>query len=182
VSISNDEIIRRTLYCHGGARFSRRLASMPTFNPPLDVDLEYADEDGVITDRRVEITSSKRQFGLTYFRGYCHLRGDERTFRSDRIRSVTLQDGERMTGKQFACSEGRAASQLTSMSGNTNGSASDDVSSIWDLILGALGIFAIGRAIWTWTTEGWAVALGEFLAMILALALVAAVVQRRRRN
>ncbi|OYW65503.1 MAG: hypothetical protein B7Z40_12110 [Bosea sp. 12-68-7] len=55
-----------------------------------DVDIEYADADGVVTNRRVTIREASFEGSALYIRGFCHARGAERTFRADRILRLFL--------------------------------------------------------------------------------------------
>lgn len=65
-----------------------------------DVDLVYVDEHGTWTARRMTpewlggADSGRDHGGLgwkrEYFGGHCHLRGDHRTFRFDRVRAVEV--------------------------------------------------------------------------------------------
>jgi len=47
--------------------------------------LQYRDPDGAITARDVDVQQVGRLNQQAYFRGYCHLRQADRTFRIDRI-------------------------------------------------------------------------------------------------
>ncbi|OQX16201.1 MAG: hypothetical protein BWK73_04875, partial [Thiothrix lacustris] len=47
----------------------------------ITINFDYADADGVLTNRNVTI----RVLGETYLEGFCHLRNEVRTFRRDRI-------------------------------------------------------------------------------------------------
>lgn len=55
-----------------------------------DVDIEYADADGVVTNRRVTIWEASFDGSALYIRGFCHARGAERTFRADRILRLSV--------------------------------------------------------------------------------------------
>lgn len=50
--------------------------------------IEYADADGVITTREIEIRSVELSSEALYVNAFCNLRGAERTFRVDRILSA----------------------------------------------------------------------------------------------
>lgn len=52
-------------------------------------DITYMNASGQVSERRIEITSRYcSRAGTWYLRAYCHLRGEERTFREDRVLSV----------------------------------------------------------------------------------------------
>ena len=53
------------------------------------IDLEYVSAKGEETERGVLPESVWEENGFEYFLGYCTLREAERTFRLDRIRSVS---------------------------------------------------------------------------------------------
>lgn len=48
-------------------------------------DIEYVDQDGVITDRRIGVIGYYSEEGAAYIVAYCFLRENQRTFRVDRI-------------------------------------------------------------------------------------------------
>jgi WYL domain len=51
----------------------------------LDYEIEYADVDGVVTQRSIQLVAVEGTVGATYIRAFCRLRHAERTFRADRI-------------------------------------------------------------------------------------------------
>lgn len=53
-----------------------------------DLEIEYADVDGVVTRRGITLMNVEAQSHAIYIRAICHLRGAERTFRADRMLSV----------------------------------------------------------------------------------------------
>jgi predicted DNA-binding transcriptional regulator YafY len=67
----------------------------------------YSDHKGAYTDREVtvhRVVSMGRGNGDTYFRGLCHMRGEPRTFRLDRIKGNKVADtstGELATFRQL---------------------------------------------------------------------------------
>lgn len=63
-------------------------------------EIEYADADGVVSTRTIDVLAVRAESNATYIQGWCHTRRAERTFRSDRILSA------RRTGD--ACSIGDA--------------------------------------------------------------------------
>ena len=74
------------------------------FNRPIADDLrfriEYADADGVITEREIKPKSIHliRQSPDVYIKAHCFMQNDERTFFSPRIRSTTnLVTGRRIS-------------------------------------------------------------------------------------
>ena len=55
------------------------------------VAMRYSDRDGNITERAATITNAAMSLkGDSYFRAFCHLRQDDRTFRYDRILAVKV--------------------------------------------------------------------------------------------
>ena len=67
------------------------------------LDISYAPKGGDISSRRVRIL---RWFhgrnGFTYFRAWCFLRGEERTFRADRVQGWEWANAEPRTGPVWA--------------------------------------------------------------------------------
>lgn len=55
--------------------------------------IDYADADGVVTEREIEILSAELSDNALYINAFCHLRHSERTFRVDRILSARKQRG-----------------------------------------------------------------------------------------
>jgi hypothetical protein len=54
--------------------------------PDSLVEIDYCNESGSVSHRRIRIISSNHaRNGNTYLRAWCFLRGEERTFRADRI-------------------------------------------------------------------------------------------------
>lgn len=56
--------------------------------PGAVVEIEYVDRFGEVTARDVRLDGIFRDEHGTYLSAYCHLRGDDRTFRLDRILSL----------------------------------------------------------------------------------------------
>lgn len=54
--------------------------------------IEYADVDGVVTSREIGIKNVLGMGDHIYVEAFCHLRGDDRTFRADRI--LSMADGD----------------------------------------------------------------------------------------
>lgn len=50
--------------------------------------ISYADADGIVTEREVHVFSASQAKGVISYNCWCFLRGDQRTFRSDRILSI----------------------------------------------------------------------------------------------
>lgn len=57
--------------------------------------IEYADEDGVVTERQVYVDRWWDRGGVTYYDCWCYLRDQRRTFRSDRVLGVRNLDTNR---------------------------------------------------------------------------------------
>ncbi len=77
------------------------------------VVLKYEGGDGRLTDRTVDVTEIFWNDGGLYLMGYCHLRGNNRTFRTDRIQSIEF--GE-------ACSQAEKSALLDAIfQGSSNG-------------------------------------------------------------
>lgn len=93
----------------GPARSSSYTAHRPPPKPvhPVDAtrpvtamtfEVDYVDAQGVPTRRRIEVRSLSEYDGRLYIDAWCHLRRDERSFRSDRIRTmINCQTGEIVT-------------------------------------------------------------------------------------
>jgi hypothetical protein len=67
-----------------------------SFHPNITVEIEYCDNEGEITRREVDIYYiAKSEYGDNgyYFKGYCHLRHEDRTFNSARVQRA-IADGE----------------------------------------------------------------------------------------
>lgn len=59
--------------------------------------IEYADENGEATTRDIYVYNTREYGGDIYYDAYCFLRKGERTFREDRMQSVTsLATGRRI--------------------------------------------------------------------------------------
>lgn len=59
--------------------------------------LEYCDADGVVTEREVDARAVQVEGDRLYLKAFCRLRGEERSFRADRImRLVDRGSGEEM--------------------------------------------------------------------------------------
>lgn len=59
--------------------------------------ITYADEDGVVTDREIYVDNWYKRGGITYYKCWCFLRDERRTFRSDRILdTINVQTGRRI--------------------------------------------------------------------------------------
>ena len=52
------------------------------------ITIKYKKYDGTITTRRISDIEESDEFGAGYIRAYCHLRGEERTFKISRILEV----------------------------------------------------------------------------------------------
>lgn len=61
-------------------------------------EIEYADGDGVVTKRVIRVNSVEDARYFAYLHAYCYLADDVRTFRSDRILSMT----DHRTGDRIA--------------------------------------------------------------------------------
>ncbi|SNR32526.1 hypothetical protein SAMN06265371_101282 [Lutibacter agarilyticus] len=60
-----------------------------------DIKIEYRKYDGTYSSRRLSNVSFNNEFKLDgynndHIKGFCHLRGEERTFRISRIKSIGL--------------------------------------------------------------------------------------------
>ena len=66
-------------------------AVVPRFRPGSFVQIVYANESGEVSQRRVRVERWLHgRNGFSYLKGWCFLRGEERTFRADRIREWTI--------------------------------------------------------------------------------------------
>jgi predicted DNA-binding transcriptional regulator YafY len=63
------------------------------FARELVVRVDYVKEDGGLTTRRVEPHAMAINWPAWYLLGYDHLRAQPRTFRFDRFRAITLEEG-----------------------------------------------------------------------------------------
>lgn len=52
---------------------------------PATFKFTYIDRDGVGSKRTVDVNGISQKDGVTYLEGFCHTRGSDRTFRTDRI-------------------------------------------------------------------------------------------------
>jgi hypothetical protein len=78
------------------------LQELHSYDPAIEVFLEYRNETGFKSLRRVHITRSQyRHDGRLYLIGYCHRSNGPRTFRADRIICFATQDGEVLDKQQF---------------------------------------------------------------------------------
>ena len=83
----------------------RHVAPVSSAPPPwLDhsdddqFDITYSDSDGVLSDRRIRVTSVEAFGDRVYVRALCALRGEERTFRADRIIHARMARGSPIAG------------------------------------------------------------------------------------
>lgn len=69
------------------------------YKPPLNLDIEYVDANGEYTRRTIRVTQYRKGQQWNHaITGHCRLKGDERTFRFDRILSCTDADtGRKIT-------------------------------------------------------------------------------------
>jgi len=64
---------------------------VPSFPPGSLVRIVYANESGEVSQRRVRVQRWLHgRNGFSYLKGWCFLRGEERTFRADRILEWTI--------------------------------------------------------------------------------------------
>ncbi len=82
-------------------------------------DITYMNASGQVSERRIEITSRYcSQAGTWYLRAYCHLRGEERTFREDRVLSIRkVQPGPSSHGGRTGGSPHAGASRRPTAGG-----------------------------------------------------------------
>jgi hypothetical protein len=77
-----------------------KLPRRPPANTIATLFIEYADADGVLTERRISViqidamTDEKGTFDPQKLRAYCHLRRDQRTFFIERIQKLFPPDQE----------------------------------------------------------------------------------------
>jgi hypothetical protein len=57
------------------------------------VVLKYESGDSELTERTVDVAEIFRNNDVLYLIGYCHLRKEDRTFRTDRIQSIEFGEG-----------------------------------------------------------------------------------------
>lgn len=74
---------------------SKSIKDMVKLSKKVRVDIVYNDMSGEQTARVIDVEAIKKQGDITYFRGFCHLRGKVCIFRSDRIeKSLDRETGE----------------------------------------------------------------------------------------
>lgn len=63
-----------------------------------DCTIQYVDNDGVVTERK--ITPIERESGIRLL-AFCHLRDEQRHFRIDRMRAITVHSRNANAGEQY---------------------------------------------------------------------------------
>ncbi|NLJ47133.1 MAG: WYL domain-containing protein [Treponema sp.] len=58
------------------------------WEPGAAYRIQYVSESGRRSTRTIEVREIRRRNGVLYLRAWCRLRGEERTFRSDRVLSA----------------------------------------------------------------------------------------------
>jgi hypothetical protein len=67
------------------------------FEPPIAVEIDYCDNDGEKTRRKVDIlyiAQSDYNNDEYYFKAFCHLRNEERSFKATRVLKTTVNSQE----------------------------------------------------------------------------------------
>ena len=85
---------------------------------PATFKFTYIDRDGAGSQRTVDVTNISQKDGATYLEGFCHTRGSDRTFRTDRILGnlTNLGTGEVIDAEDLLLSV-RERSAMTFMPG-----------------------------------------------------------------
>lgn len=63
----------------------------PCLSPGSSVQIRYSNASGETSERRIDIKDVWNRGSVTYVRAYCHRRGEDRTFRADRM--TVIGDG-----------------------------------------------------------------------------------------
>lgn len=65
------------------------------FNPSIPVEIIYCDEEGNVTNRKIDVIHIKSGYNDAYYiRAFCYLRNEERTFKVERIQKTTVDGNE----------------------------------------------------------------------------------------
>jgi hypothetical protein len=66
------------------------------FDPPIPAEIVYCDKDGTITTRKIDVRYiAKSDYNDDYyFKAYCHLRNEDRSFNVERIQKTIVDENE----------------------------------------------------------------------------------------